>query len=92
MERVDRSKKGVLFTILNIFVMMFFIGICVSSFLISKSLTDIEGPLGPYMKKLSGFVNASIIGTTNFLYKKAVTPLIQKENIKYEVDFNNALT
>jgi hypothetical protein len=72
--------------------MVFFIAICVTSFLISKNITKLGGPLGPYMNKLSGFVNAGIIGTTNYLYKKAVTPLVKKENIKYEVDFNNALT
>ena len=73
--------------------MIFFIGICVTSFLISKNISSyFDGPMREYVKKLSGFVNASIIGTTNFLYKLSVTPLVKKENIKYEVDFNNALT
>jgi len=67
--------------------MIFFIAVCITSFLLTK--TQFEKGM---LKQFAGVINAIIIGTTNYLYRTATTPLVKLENIKYEEDYNNSLT
>jgi hypothetical protein len=43
------------------------------------------------MKKASGVINSVIIAATNQLYKMCITPLVKKQNIKFEEDHNKEL-
>ena len=88
-----------LMKILNLFVVILFIFICMISFYYSKALTEFspEDRAKPELKTklqiygvLAGVVNNVIIGVTNFFYQKILEPMVNFENHKYQVDHNIA--
>lgn len=89
MNRKDQSRRGTLFAISNFFIMVFFVALCIATFLFIKKYSKDRGDT---LKLFAGAINAAIIGATNYLYRTVATPLVRLENIKFEEDFNNALT
>lgn len=59
---------------------MLFLSICVISFFLTKTMA------GQY----AGALNATIIGTTNFLYRLSIGRMMTLENHKYEYKYNEA--
>ena len=88
-NRKDSSKRGTLFAIFNFFIMVFFVVLCIATFLFIKKYSKDRGDT---LKLFAGAINAAIIGATNYLYRTVATPLVELENIKFEEDHNNALT
>jgi len=68
--------------VINFIVVIIFVIICVSSFLLTKTM--ITGIM-------QGVVNGVIIGTTNYLYRMIAVPLSKLENRKFEEDYNSTL-
>jgi hypothetical protein len=87
-NRKDTTRFGTLFTILNVFIVILFSSVCVSSFIFSKTLPIFQTAI---MKKASGVINSMIIAVTNKLYCMCITPLVKLQNIKFEEDYNKEL-
>lgn len=67
-----------IYKIINGFVSVFFIGFSLATFFTTKIY------LVGSLEKYSGVLNGTIIGATNFAYKKVAYPLNLLENHKYD--------
>jgi len=76
------SNEGLLYRVLNVFIIIAFISISLYSFFTVKE----------NMGSLAGVVNGMIIGAVNWIYRKVTVALIIKENHKLQELFTQAIS